>query len=352
MQTVVEPIVSEYTTEKINLNTHNPIQRLTAFWAFSEAALGGVLHITRLPFKGILIAGAATVFITLIGQFSKSRGTILKSTLLVIIVKYVVSPYTPITAAVAVLAQGLLGELFFMSSRFKKILIPSFSMVIQSISAVQKILIVTILFGHNFWVTVDDFANSVLNEIIPTAKLEFSLLIIIAYTLIHVIAGLFIGTFILQLLNHLKDLKTSNLIQLNSFENAEPALKRSGKRKHWFQKPSGIVILIFFILALSMSFFLPDWMRSDVSDIIIMIVRAIIIITFWYFLVSPLLLIFLSRLISKHRIKHLNELDNILQFFPLLKQVVALSWKDSKSHRGIKRIKIFTFQAILHTLTI
>ena len=90
MQTVVEPTESENTTEKNNLNTHNPIQRLTAFWAFSEAALGGVLHITRLPFKGILIAGAATVFITLIGQFSKSRGTILKSTLLVIIVKYVV----------------------------------------------------------------------------------------------------------------------------------------------------------------------------------------------------------------------------------------------------------------------
>lgn len=352
MYTVFESSVNETNTDNVNLKTRSSVQRLTAFWALSEAAFGGVLHITRLPFKGILIAGAATLFITLIGQFSQSKGTILKSTLLVIIVKYVVSPHTPITAAVAVLAQGLLGELFFMSHRFKKILIPSFSMLIQFISAVQKILIVTILFGYNFWTTVDNFANSILNEIITTAKLEFSLLIIIAYTLIHVIAGLFIGIFTLQLLNHLEDSETSNLIQLNNFEYAESALKRSGKRKHWFQKPSRITLMIFLLTLLGTSFFLPEWMKSDVSDIIIMIVRAIIIITLWYFLVSPLLLKILSKIISKHRIKHLNELENIIRFFPLLKQVVALSWKDSKRYGGIKRVKVFTFQAILYILAI
>lgn len=350
MQTVFESAVKEKSNDENNLKTSTPIQRLTAFWAFSEAALGGVLHITRLPFKGILIAGAATLFVTLIGQFSKNKGTILKSTVLVIVVKYIVSPYTPITAAVAVLAQGLLGEFFFMSQRFKKIRILTFSMLIQFITAVQKILIVTILFGQNFWTTVDNFANSVLNEIITTGKLEFSFLIIIAYTMIHVIAGLFIGIFILQLLNHLRDSKRSNLLQITNFENAESIIKRSGKRKHWFQKPSGIAILIFLLTSLGISFFLPEWMKSDVSDIIFMIVRAIIIIILWYFLVSPLLLKILSKIISKHKIKHLDELDDILQFFPLLKQVVAMSWKDSKRYSGITRIKVFTFQIILYTV--
>ena len=103
---------------------------------------------------------------------------------------------------------------------------------------------------------------------------------------------------------------------------------------------------------ISISFFLPEWMRSDVSDIIFMIVREIIIITLWYFLVSPLLLKILSKIISKHKIKHLNELDDILQLFQLLKQVVALSWKDSKRYGGIKRLKVFTFQVILYTLAI
>jgi len=169
---------------------------------------------------------------------------------------------------------------------------------------------------------------------------------------IHVIAGLFIGIFILQLLNHLKDSKTSDLLEINNFEKEESTIKKFGKRKRWFQKPSGIAIMIFLLTLLGVSFFLPEWMKSDVSDIIIMIVRAIIIITLWYFLISPLLLNILSKIISKNRIKHLNELDDILHLFPSLKQVVALSWKDSKGYRGIKRIKVFTFQAILHTLTI
>jgi len=188
---------NELVINNINLKTRSPVQRLVAFWAFSEATLGGVLHITRLPFKGILIAGAATLFITLIGQFSKSKGTILKSTILVIVVKYLVSPYTPITAAFAVLAQGLLGELFFLSKRFKKILIPTFAMLIQFITAIQKILIITILFGQNFWTTIDDFANLLINEFITAGKFEFSFLIITIYTLVHVLAGLYIGLFIL-----------------------------------------------------------------------------------------------------------------------------------------------------------
>ena len=69
--------------------------------------------------KGIIIAGAATLFISLIAQFSRSWGTILRSTFLVVVIKYLVSPYTPITAAIAVFAQGLFGELFFSTKKAK-----------------------------------------------------------------------------------------------------------------------------------------------------------------------------------------------------------------------------------------
>ena len=78
-----------------------------------EAGLGGVLHITRLPFKGIFIAGAATLFISLLAEFSLKRGNILRSAVLVNVVKLLVSPHNPIAAAIAVFAQGVFGELFF-----------------------------------------------------------------------------------------------------------------------------------------------------------------------------------------------------------------------------------------------
>lgn len=350
MHKVFESTAKEIPGTEISKKIRSPVQRLTSLWAFSEAGLGGVLHITRLPFKGIFIAGAATLFISLIAEFSKSKGNILRSTVLVTVVKFLVSPHTPITAAIAVFAQGLSGELFFFSKKLKKILVPVFSMFIQFITAVQKILIVTILFGKNFWVAVDDFANSLLNQFIPSERIGLSLIIIITYTAIHIVFGMFIGLFILNLFKHLQAVDTGTLQKLNDSEKQALALNNPVDKKRWFQKPSRIAILIFFLGALSISFFLPDWIKSDVTDIVLMIVRAIIIITLWYFLVSPLLMKIFSKIISKHRIKHLNELDDILHFFPLLKNVVILSWNDSKSYSGAKKIKAVIFKVIVYTL--
>ena len=344
MHNVFESTTMETPIDEISLKTRSPVQRLTAFWAFSEAGLGGVLHITRLPFKGIIIAGAAALFISLIRQFSKRRGTILRSTFLVIVIKFLVSPYTPITAAIAVFAQGLLGELFFLSKRFRKILIPAFSIFIQVITAIQKILIVTILFGQNFWITVDDFANSILNQFGIIEKFEFSYLIMITYIAIHVLAGLFLGLFILKLVKYLDNAEPDAGKNIIEFRKSEIAINQTAHKKHWFQKSSGIASLIFFLLVLGVSFFLPEWVQSSATDIILMIVRAVIIITLWYFLISPMIRKYLSRMISKRKSKHLEEIDDILQFFPIIKQAAILSWNDSKRFKGLKKIKNFIFQ--------
>ena len=32
------------------------VAKLTALWALSEGGLGGILHATRLPFRGVLLA--------------------------------------------------------------------------------------------------------------------------------------------------------------------------------------------------------------------------------------------------------------------------------------------------------
>ena len=347
---MLESNTNELLINDVNLKTRSPIQRLTAFWAFSEAGLGGVLHLTRLPFKGILIAGAATLFITLITQFSKIKGNILRSTVLVIVVKFLVSPYTPITAAIAVFAQGLLGELFFSSQRFRKILIPAFSIFIQFITAVQKILIVTILFGQNFWIAVDDLANSILNQFTKVERIEFSYLIIVIYIAVHVVAGLLVGLFILKLIKYLNEAETTGGEKIIEFKPTEFSVTNAASKKHWFQKPSGLIILIFVLVVLGLSFFLPDWTKSNFVDIILMIVRAIIIIALWYILLAPMLRKILSKLLSKHKTKRLEEIDDILQFFPMLKQIVIFSWNNSKSYRGIKRIKTFIFRVILYAL--
>jgi len=240
--------------------------------------------------------------------------------------------------------------LFFFSQKFKKILIPTFSIFIQFINAVQKILIITILVGQDFWITVDDFTNSILNKFGIIEKIEFSQLIIITYIVIHMLAGLMLGLFILKLVKYLDNAEPDAGKKIIEFRKSEIAINQTAHRKHWFQKPSGIVILMFFLIALGLSFFLPEWVKSDTVGIILMVVRAIIIIILWYFLISPLLRKFLSKIIARQKTKYLDEIDDILQLFPLLKQVVTFSWNDSKSFKGLKKIKNFIFLVILYTL--
>ena len=337
--------------ENVTLESWNPIQRLRAFWSFSEAGFGGVLHITRLPFKGIFIAGAATLFISLIANFSKLKGEILKSALLVIVIKFLVSPHTPITAAVAVFAQGLVGELFFFSKKLKKILVPAFAMFIQLITAVQKIIIVTVLFGENFWITLDDFSNSLLNKFISVERIEFSILVAGAYVIIHVLAGLFLGFFILKLLKRIEENGNNINSQLNGKVAEVLSFENTSQRKHWFQKPSGVMILLFFVALLTFSFFVPEWSDSKLTEILLMMVRALIIVLLWLFLVSPLLRKIFSKLISKQKARHLVEIDRILRLFPQMKEIVSYSWRNSKGFSGIKRLENFLLSLIQHTIS-
>ena len=109
------------------MNNSIIIWRITALWGFSESALGGILHAFKIPVTGLFVGSAAVIFITLIAYFSHEtsdtllrKGTILKATFTVLIIKGFVSPYTPVTAYFAVLLQGFMGEILFSSSKHFK----------------------------------------------------------------------------------------------------------------------------------------------------------------------------------------------------------------------------------------
>src|SRR4051812_17198512 len=86
------------------------IQRLTALWAFTESGLGGIMHALRIPFTGLIVGGMSVIMISFIAQLCEHRyREILKSALIVLIIKAMVSPYTPFPAYVAVSFQALSG---------------------------------------------------------------------------------------------------------------------------------------------------------------------------------------------------------------------------------------------------
>src|SRR4030065_271608 len=177
------PISENYFTQ---LSSHI-LQRTIALWAFSESACGGSLHALTISLRGLFISSAAVLFISLIALFSKSSKEILKATLIVILIKALVSPHSPLTAYLAVSLQGVLGFLFFSTKKFYRLSALLLGLLVLLFSGIQKIVVLTILFGNMLWESFDFFIEQVSAEIfrVNHPDLNYGYIPIAAYVLLH-----------------------------------------------------------------------------------------------------------------------------------------------------------------------
>lgn len=330
-------------------------RRLTAMWAFSEAAIGGVLHAFRPPFKGIIIAGFAIVFISLIGYYSEKRGTILKSTFIVLIVKGIVSPHASLTAFAAVLFQGLIGELIFSLKRFIRYLPIFFGMIVLTTSALQKFLILTIVFGNTFWTSIDRLAETVYTNIFtdPISTLpSLSLIIIFIYTAIHIIAGFFIGKLSSGLPSKIDEMLVDReSFSINSKKETNTFLLNGRKKKSWWKKPSRIMLLLIITGILTTSFLIDELKGEIYFDVLIMTIRAVIFLMIWYFFLSPLILKGFQLILKKKESEYLSDVEEVMDIFPAMKIIVAQSFNDAKDYHGFKKFRFFLSRTFSLALT-
>jgi hypothetical protein len=188
--------------EKKYVSQLNPaIWGLVAFWAFVESFLGGILHALQVPLRGIVLAGAATACLTTIAAVTRGypdkkpvrtfSADLLQATLAVMAVKLILSPQSPLTAYVAMLFQGVVAYLLFgwlSSFRLAAIL---FSVLALVETALQKVLVLYLFFGADFWATVAAWVNEL--------HAQFGFLsiglrgIVMAYLLLYFMVGVAIG---------------------------------------------------------------------------------------------------------------------------------------------------------------
>lgn len=335
--------------------TINPVERITALWALSEAALGGVLHALKIPFTGLFIGSSAVIFITLIAFFNDKRGTILKATLLVMIVKAIVSPYSPINAYLAVAFQGLIGEILFLIIRSKKLAAFLLGFLSLLESSVQKILVITIVFGQNIWEAIDLFSEYVLNQFFVTADstevISISAILILLYISVHLSAGIIIGIWAPQLASNIKN-QFQNKSGINQYHLKPIKIienKSKKKRKIWKSLSISLIILLsttIFIL----SYFYPVFEKSKGLAAILMLFRSIMIMGIWYYLLAPFLLKYLRQFLDKKSLTYQTEINNIINIFPAVKQVIAHTWAETNSTRPLSRIPKFVESILVYLL--
>lgn len=189
-------------------NSTLTVERLTALWALNEAGLGGFMHAIKSPFTGIFVGGTAIMLITLIAYFAQNRTrAILKAAVIVLLIKFTVSPHSPLPAYFAVSFQALLGALLFgalPNLRMAALLLGIFGLLE---TALQKLFVMTIVYGNSLWEAIDVFFNYVLQQFgLMTAPANFhaSLWLMGFYVGLHTLAGVFIGWLAGTLPNELR----------------------------------------------------------------------------------------------------------------------------------------------------
>lgn len=325
----------------------NYTAKITALWAFSEATLGGILHAFNVPFTGLFVGGVAVLLISLIAAQSDNKNGIIKATLIVLTVKGMVSPHTPLTAYGAVLLQGIIAQFLFVFIKQKRIAAFMFGIISMLLSAFQKIIILTIIFGNTLWESIDIYFSFIINQFFPEgnnpAVYNLSILIIGIYVGIHLFAGIISGYTAGKLPLWIeREKKSPNLISiLSELEEIMNNTQNKKKKKSWWQKKSGIVLIVMMILMLGFSYLFPEFGSGNVSQIVIMLLRSTFIMIIWFFLLSPILLKYFRRYLSKQQKSYSKEIENIINLFPYLKGIIRSSWNYSTEYQKLKRLKTF-----------
>ena len=326
--------------------------RLTALWAFSESAFGGILHALTIPLRGLFIASAAVLFISLIGLFSRNSKDILKATIIVILIKAIVSPHSPLTAYLAVSLQGVLGFLLFSTKRFYKLSALLLGLLVLFLSGIQKIVVLTIIFGNTLWESLDIFIKAIASELLNINHLEinYGYLLTSAYVSLHLAAGIFIGIYAGRLpekINNYKN-KSPSILQNKAIEELPKKDKR--KKKSWLLRPTGIFILLLSAGVIILSYVSPALEDNVGMSVLIMIVRSVIITIVWYTLLAPLTKKLFSKFVTRRKSEYAQELKEIISMFPKFQQIVNYCWKLSSDKKGYKRIRYFLSTSFYYLL--
>ena len=308
--------------------------RLISLWVICEALLGGIIHGLKIPVSGLLVGSFAVVCISLIAWYVPVKGAIIKATIIVAIFKMMLSPQTPPPAYIAVFFQGLLGELLFWNRRFYTISCILLAMLALLESGLQRILVLTIVYGNDFWKAINNFINGLTKQKQVT---NYSLLIGGGYVLLHLITGFLVGCWASLLPRQISKWRNKKQYEIGFDEITLLAMPTVIKRRRRIKK--GLFIIWLLLIGLYVQSYFKMGTPLLPSHIALKILlRSLIIVLGWIFIVGPLLKQLLHAWLKKKQTRSQEDVKEVLRLLPATQQLIVKSWKRSAGYSGWKRI--------------
>lgn len=338
-------------------SSHQLYYRLIALWVLCEALLGGIIHGLKLPVSGLIVGSCAVLCISLIARYIPHRGVILQATLLVAIFKMLLSPQSPLPAYFAVFFQGLLGEILFFSRRFYALSCLLLGIFALTESGVQRILVVTLLYGKDFWQAVNLFINSFIGQQNPATPTNYAWYLAAGYIAVHALIGLFVGLTAAVVPQKLKEwhkkykpiYNGNNNDSSNDMAAWQPHAQYSNvltsiphnpkpNQRRWV-KNSFLIIWLCLLLLYIQSYAQMGgraWLPQNV--VATMLLRSLFLLLTWYFLLSPLLTYLLKKWLQYRQHQSKNELQEISHALPQIRALAALAWQQTTALQSGRRV--------------
>ncbi len=325
------------------------VMRLTALWAFTEAGLGGVLHLFKSPFSGLMLCGLSIIFLSMIAKYSNySSRVIIRSLVLVVFIKMLVSPHSGVTAYFAVAFQGLLAAFIFGTFKHSTLGLYLFGIIAMVESAMQRLIVLTVLFGMQFWEAVNEFGNFVYQLFFDHSPEGswFSWSVVAAYLIIYALGGAFAAWLYRRISKNILAIEKSYLQSATVRDEGDP-LVLTGKPKKKKRKWSNYILLL---LLLGFTIYFSSTI-TDLSGVFYILLRTILIIVVWIYIVNPILLLALKKFLKKRFVEERDRAKHIQALFPWIRQVLSEAWSRASISSGFARFENFlswTFYLILN----
>lgn len=299
----------------------------------SESGLGGFFHSVKLPFTGLILGSFAVMIVTFIALNSQRKfRTIINATLLVILIKAIASPHSPVTAYIAVAFQGLAGAVIYAFAKPNYFSAVLFGIIALLESAFQKLLMLTIIFGENIWTAFNQFFENLARQFSFQALENFPLAVVGIYAGAYFIAGIIAGFYGMILPEKISS--AAEKIQPDDFNavHVSPTQKKKNKKLTRFIFTAAILLFIVTVFAFSGS--VPKALEA-----VLRTGAAILII---FAVVNPLFNYLLTRWKASAQSKKQNELNAVLHFVPAFRKNVNIAWNSAALEKGwLRKINRF-----------
>ena len=300
------------------------------------------MHAAKLPFTGLIVSSLAVTCIILIAYYVPGRSAILKATIIVAIFKLMLSPHSPPTAYIAVLFQGFLGQLLFSNKRYFNIGCIVLAVLALVESAIQRILVLVIVYGNDLWKAINLFIQKLTNEKDPT---NYSFIIAVSYILLHAVIGVFVGIYAAKLAkgsSHWKNMYPDLIINKNELKTEIVTKKNNNKKIKIVFILIWLALIVFYI----QSYLDPTHAFLPSGIVVNIILRSVLILLSWFLIISPLLMILIKKILLSQKIQNKQEINEVMLLLPQTRYIFKQSFKLSESKKGFSRIKSF-FKTLL-----